>query len=462
MSDGNIRDKVEKLIRELLSVTQTRSIYGQEHNLTKEAIDKLYLRLNEILAERQEFTLGIIGNEIAFEKEPFYETSKILGNFILHLKEIKVEKISFLKGVTKKELADFVNILAINLKDLKESGGLEEISESTGIQNIIFGKLGFIKEKKKEEELDFNTIAKGNFQQALDFLEKTLEDIKNKRLIDIKTARLIISNIIGTLLKNKYSLLILTSIKSHDEYTFVHAINVAIFTLVQAEVLGLDRSFLNEIGVAALLHDTGKLALSGEILRKKEKLDEEEIEKIHTHPIDGAKILIQTPDITPLAAITAFEHHLRYDMKGYPQKIYGKKINLISMMITIADYYDALRSKRAYHEEMAPEKTYQEMLKMSGDSFHPDLLDNFFSVIGVYPAGTLVELNDGTTGLVIKGGALDIRRPQVEVLYDSFGQKIDPYIINLLEKDSKTDDYKWSIIKSISPSGKFVIPDKYL
>lgn len=462
MPSENIREKIEKFIRELLSVSQTRNIYGRGHNLTKDAVDRLYLLLKGILEERQEITIGIIGNELAFEKEPFYETSRNMGNFILQLKDIGVEKITFLSGVDKKELADFIDIVTLDSKMLKEAGGLDKLSELSGLQNIIFARLGFAKEKKEEAPEDFISLAKGNFNEGVDFLNKALDDIKNKRAIDIKAARVLVSSILNNLLKNKYSLLILTSIKSHDEYTFVHAINVAIFTLIQAESLGLKQSYLNEIGIAALLHDAGKLALSGDILRKKEKLEKEEFDQIREHPVDGAKILIQTPDINPVAALTAFEHHVRYDLKGYPERPFGKKINLVSMMVTIADIYDALRSQRAYHEEMAPEKTYEEMLGMSGEFFHPDLLENFFRVVGVYPPGSLVELSDKTVGLVVRESALDIRRPQIEVLYNSSNEKEkNPYIINLLEKDKDTKDYKWSIVKSITPSEKFEIPEKY-
>jgi hypothetical protein len=103
------------------------------------------------------------------------------------------------------------------------------------------------------------------------------------------------------------------------------------------------------------------------------------------------------------------------------------------------------------------------MLGMAAEQLHPELLDNFFRVIGVYPPGTLVELSDKSVGLVVKESTLDIRRPQVDILYDSQNQRVkNPYIVNLLEKDSSTQDYKLSIIKSINPEDKYEIPAKYL
>jgi len=131
-------------------------------------------------------------------------------------------------------------------------------------------------------------------------------------------------------------------------------------------------------------------------------------------------------------------------------------------MVAIADIYDALRSKRAYHEEMAPEKTYEEMTKMAGTHLHPDLVENFFKIIGVYPPGTLVELDNKEVGLVVKESILDIKRPQVEILYNSKGEKEkEPYIINLLEKDNESGSYKYSIVKSILLTEKYELPRKY-
>jgi hypothetical protein len=138
-------------------------------------------------------------------------------------------------------------------------------------------------------------------------------------------------------------------------------------------------------------------------------------------------------------------------------------MNLASMMIAISDVYDALRSKRAYREEMAAEKTYDEMLKLRGEYSHPELLDNFFKIVGVYSPGTLVELNNRAIGIVVKESALDIRRPQVEIIYNSKGEKEkSPYIVNLLQKDADVRNYRWTIVKSVVPSDRYEVPGKYL
>ncbi len=121
------------------------------------------------------------------------------------------------------------------------------------------------------------------------------------------------------------------------------------------------------------------------------------------------------------------------------------------MMIAISDYYDKLRKKPSFYEEGGPEKAYEEMMELSGKRFHPDLLNNFFSVIGVYPPGILVELDTKEVGLVIQASIMDIKRPQIEILYDKNGEKLkEPFIVNLAEKNNQ-GQYIRNIVKSITP-----------
>jgi len=462
MQSADIRNNVEGLIKEFLTVTQVRKNYGSEHRLTKEAIEKLSKDLDQVLSCQAEITIGIVGSEFAFERQPFYEASKNMGNFISNLKELKIEKITFLKGVTERELGEFFDIITMTPEAVEKSEGIKTLAASKGLQSIVFSKLYLGTAGSESEGLNINITAKGNIQEGIDLLSRISENIDSKEPLDVRSAYFFVNKIIGNLFQNKESLFILTNIKSHDEYTFLHSLNVAILTLAQAESLGIRQDLLTEIGVAALLHDVGKLILSGEIIRKKEKLGPSDLEKIRLHPQDGAKVLLDCADTSLLGAIVSFEHHARYDSQGYPARIYADKPNLVSMMVAIADIYDALRSKRAYHEEMAPEKTYEEMIKMAGTHLHPDLVENFFKIIGVYPPGTLVELDDKSVGLVVKESILDVKRPQVEVLYNSKGEKEnEPYIINLLEKNKETGNYKTSIVKSILLTEKYELPQKY-
>ncbi len=471
----DLRSHVEEAIVAFSRVMQVSAMYGEAHRLTGEAINDLFVKLARVFIERDEMTIGVIGDEIAFEKEPFYDVSERIKGFIDHLKEIGVKKISFARGLSKGELAEFSKVLTMKAEFLEKMGGVEKLFELTNIRNITIGELGFRKgvggegpeggrpggEAAAMAAMDDAT--KKQYQEGVEYLSKTYKEIKGNQPMNVQSARQIVDGMINNLLKNKSMLLMLTSLRSHDEGGFVHGVNVTIFTLLQAEVLGIDKKYLADIGMASLLHDIGKISAAGEQAGpKEEEMTEDEKYERSQQDVQGAKILLEMEGIGVLPAIAAFEHGISYDMSGHPKKLYGKdELNLVSMMIAISEYYDKLRTSPEYHEEGGPEKAYEDMMKHSGTKFHPDLVKNFFSLIGVYPPGTLVELDTGEIALVIQASMLDIKRPQVEILYDKKGDKLEePRIVNLLEKDQK-GKYKWSIVRSISPVDKFNLPEKY-
>jgi len=361
---------IENIIANISAAMISYKMYGEEHKLVQQSIDLIVRLLGEVLIEsgREGITVGIIGDEIAFEKEPLYDISDRAKNFIDGIKQTGHSKITFTEGIDKNEILSLMEVFSLKKEYLKEKDRLKEILKEKSITHIVFGNIGLALEREEINGVNEDSVivTKNSFDLGVDFLKETIESLEKGEPLSPKSARQIVSGITGSLLKNKSLLLILTSTKSHDESTFVHDVNVCIFTILQAEVLGIDKKYWSEIGAAALLHDVGKLSVSGDILRKKGKLTEEEREKISVHPAQGAKILLETEGINILPAVVAFEHHMAYDKTGYPKRLYGKTLNLISMMVTIADYYDAVRSERSYHKGSKPEDTYEDMIKLSG------------------------------------------------------------------------------------------------
>ncbi len=447
-----MRDKVESVIKLLAAAMNAVDMYGAGHKMVSDSEDQLYSVLVSILEQGGGFTIGIIGDEMAYERHPFYDTSKKIKGLVDRLRKLEIEKLTFLKGLGREEVAVFISVIGRR----STADDVKRVSAEGKLSHILSGKIGKGEEEDTEiPEKDLDEAIGQAYEGGTDFLKRTAEDIRNKRAIDAGSARQIVGGIMGSLLRNRDLLRVMASTKSHDEGTFVHEVNVAIFTMIQAESLGMEDGSINDIGVASLLHDAGKLAVTGDIIRKEGKLDETDMAEMSTHPLNGAKILLETQGVGVQAAIAAFEHHMRYDMTGYPKKIYGKGTNIITMMVAIADFYDALRSERSYHEGASPEKVHEEMMKLSGKLFHPGLLENFFRVIGVYPPGTLVELDTGEIGIVVKENRLDQERPRVEILYASSGGKIDdPYVADIAERDGE-GRYLKSITRSIAPSDKY-------
>jgi HD-GYP domain-containing protein (c-di-GMP phosphodiesterase class II) len=178
---------------------------------------------------------------------------------------------------------------------------------------------------------------------------------------------------------------LLFEIRNADEYTYTHMVNVCILTLSQAESLGFEGRHLYQIGVAAILHDAGKLLIPQEILNKPGKLTPKERGVIETHSAKGASFILSQKSVSKLAVIGALEHHIRYDGTGYPALSSGYKTNIVSQMISIADVFDAMRSRRPYKEPRPIEEILRILQDEKGATFNPMLVDNFIRLLAVKP-----------------------------------------------------------------------------
>ncbi|MGE0702721.1 MAG: HD-GYP domain-containing protein [Vicinamibacterales bacterium] len=228
--------------------------------------------------------------------------------------------------------------------------------------------------------------------------------------------------------------------RQHDEYTFTHMVNVSILTMSQARSLGIDGPLLREFGLAALMHDIGKVRTPLEILNKPEKLTTEEFAVLRRHPVDGAGMLRATPDIPALAPIVAFEHHLRLDGTGYPNGVSRPTLNLGTMLCSIADVYDAMRSQRAYQQAFPSDRILQVLECNDGSQFDQHLVRRFAQLIGIYPAGSVVRLDTGELAVVVTVHAPDPDRPHVKIVADAHGSRLDtPRDLNLWEQSASSD-----------------------
>ncbi|MBN2105124.1 hypothetical protein JW835_13880 [bacterium] len=461
MNDNSlpIRDQIEALIIRLAKASKMYSIYQSDHKLTGDICIQLFELLEKILIMRREVTIGIISDELAFEKKPFLETSAKVSDFIDRLTEKGLKKITFCQGIIQEEIIKFIDIIS---EVAKHKRTFEETLQQFEKQNIIHIKIGHI--SLEEEELllsgadDVRGLADKSFKRGVKTIDRQLQNIIDNKPVDMESIRLIAAALVNCMLVNKSLLMMLTSIKLNDEEKYIHNLIVCVFTLLQAEMLGIDRKYFVDIASAALLHNIG-------ILSAEKTLDIEEIKKQDKAFIDGViqngvKILINTEGITPLAPLAALEYPIPYKKSKQGNPIHNKGLNLISMFITISRYYDRLRSLPEYQKDSGLEKIYEKMMSMSDIQFHPDLLGNFFNVVGLYPPGSMVKLVTGEVGIVIQNSIVDIHRPTVEIIYDAAGREYpQPKTLNLLERN-REGKFKCSIQHSIAYNSKYKIPEK--
>jgi putative nucleotidyltransferase with HDIG domain len=358
--------------------------------------------------------VGIVGEELAFEKEIFFDLSKSVKQMILYLKERNVEKIEFLRGLTKDELSKFISFLVMPKDQVKHEP--QEYLTVLGIRNIVVGKIKFTVSSPK------NTLAGLSsyldiYEDAVDKITYSLGEIINTGDIDHLVVRYTLNNVMENLLERYHDLLTLATIKRYDLKTFYHTLNVAMLSMYFASKLGFSRDQVLDIGLAGLFHDIGKLYISRKIIRKPAKLTDQEFDKIKSHVTVGAEIMLKyVESLGLLPVIVCFEHHLRYDLKGYPKVSFYEKPHIVSLIVSICDVYDALSQRRGYKADYPTEMIYNLMIKDKGEAFDPVLLDKFFKIIGVWPVGAIVLLSDARIAVVRKVQEDDIFSPEVEVI----------------------------------------------
>lgn len=261
--------------------------------------------------------------------------------------------------------------------------------------------------------------------------------------IHFRQAKRAIQNIIDLLLKDPGTVLSLTTLRTHDEYTQNHSVNVALLSMALGNRAGYSRNDLSDLGLGALFHDLGKCAVPLEVLNKPGEFTAEEWAVMRTHPSEGVIQLLDArgfANVPVRMAAACFEHHLNFDLSGYPKLSQPWPQTLASRVIAIADCYDAMTSARVYRREpLSPPAVLRYMLDRAGTFFEPSLLKYFVTCIGIIPIGTLVLLDTGELAVVLRP-ALDrahAERPFVRVICDAASTPLVPPLeVDLSDPDS--------------------------
>ncbi|MFA6044714.1 MAG: HD domain-containing phosphohydrolase [Phycisphaerales bacterium] len=175
------------------------------------------------------------------------------------------------------------------------------------------------------------------------------------------------------------ALIPLSELRTHDEYTYVHTINVAMLSGALAQAMGLSPDKVHDITCAAMLHDVGKVRTPSEILNKKQDFTKEDVAIMRRHPEDGARLLIAAGVKLDVAIAVAYEHHMHRGGGGYPNPPARWKMHVASQIVQVADVFDALRTNRPYREALSLEKARETMEREAGNIFDPALLQIFFA-----------------------------------------------------------------------------------
>jgi putative nucleotidyltransferase with HDIG domain len=404
----------DELLRKLASGIRGAQLYAPGHPITVRNNEALADLLRQLHGSNPALTVGIVSDQLVVADMPMPKATGQMGDLIRKLKTQGIERVAIERGVTAAELEQFLQLLARSAK----------ADEFSTLAHIRVGRIAGDDQPQDGIQSDMAAIRK-LYASAVNVAESVWDSAETEGKPDLALAMSTVEGLSEAVTENRTALIALTAMKSYDNYTFTHMVNVSILAMGQARALGVEGQLLREFGLSALMHDIGKVRTPSEILNKPAKLSEPEFEIMKRHPVEGAEILRRTPEMPILAPVVAFEHHLRIDGSGYPAGVHRSALNLGTQLCSIADVYDAMRSQRAYQQAFPTDRILAVLKKDDGLHFDRHLVRRFSQLLGIYPPGNLVRLSTGEMAVVVKVHAPDPYRPRVRVIADSGGTRLE-------------------------------------
>lgn len=276
-------------------------------------------------------------------------------------------------------------------------------------------------------------VARVLYDDSVRFARKTIQDLSKGDDLPLQEAEKIVNDVLESITRNYNALLGLVKLRSRDEYTYTHCINVGVLAILLARQMGITEEESRKIGLAGLFHDIGKSRIPDEVLNCPRKLTPEEFTIMKKHPEFGLK-LISLKKIPREITYGIIEHHEKFNGKGYPRGLKGEEISLVGRILTIVDVYDALTSKRVYKDPMLPHQALSLMYTMRDEEFDTHILEQFIRSQGIYPVGSAVELSSGWRGLVVEINPEKPLLPKVALLRTPSGKNLYGEVLDLAKQ----------------------------
>lgn len=471
----------EDFLRTFYKLVYMAKIHQDNNQLLMECLDDFMQVIDRLFLDDDQITIQISRGNIYLQDEKLHyrrEIESLMNNFLQYFEKRNLQGLrfsSFIQDASAKEFLSFSRTL--NNTEQQEDP-LNWLVEQLENQGLLWAEVVHEEDTLPVEQTD-ETDPQDQVQKrkekarqcyffALDSIKEVAQKISSQKKAGVRKSIRVIQNMVDLVMEDEKIALGLSTIHDYDDYTFTHSINVATLSMCLGRRIGLSRTSMNRIGICGLFHDLGKLDVPIEIITKPGKLSESEFEEIKKHTIYSVTQIIRLQadrDLKSTILLAPFEHHLKYDLSGYPKTNRKKPVGLFSRILTITDVFDAITSPRIYRQSVfSPDQALGWMLGGAGTDFDPILLKVFINMLGVYPIGSLLELDTGELALAMDTGKkFNGTRPMVVLLADD-GQggytKIG--VADLAERDAQSGAFQRNIVKSLHPSTRGIQPAEFL
>ena len=455
---------VEEAVSLLCRVWMARQLYPDSHPIVETDLAEAMRALNALLARHGTVTIKNLDGELVCGDKSLFTGDTSPVSFVEALTRRDVGCITFTRGVDRADLRVLCTVLNEHPSTLKESGGARRRLARAGVRRVDIDQLA-TQEHGDGDEANFAGMPLSAFYgTAVQAIGETMNAVRVGLPIDVRNTQAITNEMVVRVTQDPSAATALSCLKSHDEYTFAHSVHTALLSLALGEAVGLSEDELRELGVGAILHDLGKVFTPAELLAKTGPLSGRERLMVERHPVDGAAILMAYADLPPLTPVVALEHHLHCDLSGgYPKLQEGRLPSIFSLIVSLGDVYDAMTTERPYRRAFTPYQALGEMRRAGAHRFDQQLLQWFEQMLGVFPPGTLVELNTEEYGVVCRTNPQDGARPDVYIVVDSTGTRLtEPYEVSLAQKRPHGQEYERSVLRTLNPEQFAISPDQVL
>lgn len=449
------------LINQFFVLLKTAQNYEEGHSAINAPTSNILKIVKEIHRRNEEASLRVKGGYLLLGELRLKPDAAGFDAFMFTMGEMKryfIGAINFTPSTSAEEIGRFAYVFR-DVEPIPSPQTYQKLIEKMHHWNILGIEMESLSEEKGYGEgddtvelKDSKVRAKKVYLQTIHAVSDVMENAKMGQTLKLRKSKRVVQGMIDQLLAAETNLIGLTTIRSHDEYTYNHSVNVCILSLAIGQRVGLSKGSLCELGMSALFHDIGKSEIPLEILNKPTEFSKEEWEAMQRHPIHGVRKLMKLKGLDALSAriITgAFEHHLNYDFSGYPKVPSYTNLSLFGRIISLADCYDGLTSSRVYSRvPYPPDKALRFMMNRAGKAYDPILLKLFINCIGIYPVGSLLLLSTKELAVVMQNNPDPGKwsTPRVKIIADADGNEVDGEMVDISDPDAGRE-----IVETLDP-----------
>jgi putative nucleotidyltransferase with HDIG domain len=404
---------IEDAVRFLTSLAQavsTMALYKDKHPARERAVDRAYQALSDMQDVTPVLRLTFLGGEIVLGNRPLRELKQ--WDWGVRLAGVGIQRLELLDRVTREDFDAFLEEVSLRLSGAPIPSA--EVRQGRP-SNIRYGEVGLRGEDealgRRADNLETATISYSLREeyQGVEWLQNELRDGRKLHLLEAES---IVRSLSVAMHGDQAFFIPLLRLKDFDQYTVTHTLNVAVLTMALAEFLGLRPREVRAFGMAGLLHDLGKVKVPEEILNKPGKLTDEERVVMNSHTVEGARLILEAEQQLDLAAVVAYEHHIRIDGGGYPPLQYKRACHHASNLVHVCDVFDALRTNRPYRAAWSTERSLSIIEEGAGPEFDADIAHAFMQMMTLWE-GRLTEVSVEAPELLI--GAAAEQRPRASL-----------------------------------------------